>query len=138
MANNQVVFKYLNSKNVYLDEKEFDFQFDSHPDKTSMLVLSDTLSFFNISNGAIGVGFDKIDNLPDSFMVKLNDNEKGLNYLAFVEKKSGKYELFDELTKSGVIADWREPNVIRIAPAPLYNSYEDCFRFGELLENAIQ
>ena len=46
--------------------------------------------------------------------------------------------LFDELTKSGVIADWREPNVIRIAPAPLYNSYEDCFRFGELLENAIQ
>jgi kynureninase len=46
--------------------------------------------------------------------------------------------LFDELTKLGVIADWREPNVIRIAPAPLYNSYEDCFRFGECLENAIQ
>ena len=46
--------------------------------------------------------------------------------------------LFDELTKLGVIADWREPNVIRIAPAPLYNSFEDCFRFGVCLENAIQ
>jgi kynureninase len=47
-------------------------------------------------------------------------------------------KLFDELTELGVIADWREPNVIRIAPAPLYNSYEDCFWFGVHLENAIQ
>ena len=46
--------------------------------------------------------------------------------------------LFDALTELGVIADWREPNVIRIAPAPLYNSYEDCFRFGKHLEAAIQ
>lgn len=47
-------------------------------------------------------------------------------------------KLFDELTELGVIADWREPNVIRIAPAPLYNSYEDCYWFGVHLENAIQ
>lgn len=46
--------------------------------------------------------------------------------------------LFDALTDQGVIADWREPNVIRIAPAPLYNSFEDCFRFGQCLEAAIQ
>ena len=46
--------------------------------------------------------------------------------------------LFDALTELGVVADWREPNVIRIAPAPLYNSYEDCFRFGKHLEAAIQ
>lgn len=46
--------------------------------------------------------------------------------------------LFDALSKQGVIADWREPNVIRIAPAPLYNSFEDCYRFGQYLENAIQ
>lgn len=45
--------------------------------------------------------------------------------------------LFDELTQLGVIADWREPNVIRIAPAPLYNSFEDCYRFGKCLELAI-
>jgi kynureninase len=45
--------------------------------------------------------------------------------------------LFDTITKLGVIADWREPNVIRIAPVPLYNSFEDCYRFCEALEKAI-
>lgn len=46
--------------------------------------------------------------------------------------------LFDALSDQGVIADWREPNVIRIAPVPLYNSFEDCYRFGQCLQNAIQ
>ena len=45
--------------------------------------------------------------------------------------------LFDELTNQGVIADWREPNVIRVAPAPLYNSFEDVYYFGQILEKAI-
>jgi kynureninase len=45
--------------------------------------------------------------------------------------------LFDTITKLGVIADWREPNVIRIAPVPLYNSFEDCYRFYEALEKAM-
>lgn len=45
--------------------------------------------------------------------------------------------LFDAITKEGVIADWREPNVIRIAPVPLYNSFEDVYRFGAILEKAI-
>ncbi len=57
-----------------------------------------------------------------------------LSILAHGQGKS----LFDALTKQGVIADWREPNVIRIAPAPLYNSFEDCYRFGQCLERAIQ
>lgn len=46
-------------------------------------------------------------------------------------------DLFDAMAKEGVVADWREPNVIRIAPVPLYNSYEDVFRFGEILKNSI-
>ncbi len=46
--------------------------------------------------------------------------------------------LFDAISRAGVIADWREPNVIRIAPVPLYNSYEDCFRFGEILKGSIR
>jgi kynureninase len=54
-------------------------------------------------------------------------------------------ELFDALTRDGVVADWREPDqegreegVIRVAPVPLYNSYEDVWRFGQVLGKALQ
>ena len=46
--------------------------------------------------------------------------------------------LFDYLMGQGVIPDWREPNVIRLAPVPLYNSFEDMFRFGTILKEGIQ
>ncbi|MDO7850783.1 kynureninase [Hymenobacter convexus] len=46
-------------------------------------------------------------------------------------------ELFDFLAKQGIIADWREPNVIRLAPVPLYNSFEDVDRVGEALTQWI-
>ncbi len=39
--------------------------------------------------------------------------------------------LFDHLMSHGVIGDWREPDVIRISPAPLYNNRADCLRFAE-------
>jgi len=45
--------------------------------------------------------------------------------------------LFDYLMKNGVITDWREPNVIRLAPAPFYCSFEDMYRFGQILKNGI-
>lgn len=45
--------------------------------------------------------------------------------------------LFDYLMKNGVITDWREPNVIRLAPAPFYCSYEDMFEFGQILKQGI-
>ena len=34
----------------------------------------------------------------------------------------------------GVIADFREPNILRAAPVPMYNSYEDVYRFVEIME----
>lgn len=45
--------------------------------------------------------------------------------------------LFDYLMKNGVVTDWREPNVIRLAPAPFYCSYEDMYRFGQILKQGI-
>ncbi|MFN6038286.1 MAG: kynureninase [Bacteroidota bacterium] len=47
-------------------------------------------------------------------------------------------ELYSKLIEDGVIVDWREPNVIRMAPVPLYNSFYDIFRFGEILKNILQ
>ena len=41
--------------------------------------------------------------------------------------------LYDDLAANGVVADWREPNVIRLAPTPIYNSFEDVWRLGQLL-----
>ncbi|MCZ4408555.1 kynureninase [Cryomorphaceae bacterium 1068] len=45
-------------------------------------------------------------------------------------------ELFNFLQDRGVFADWREPNVIRIAPVPLYNSFSDALEFGKILSSA--
>ncbi|OAB25085.1 Kynureninase [Flavobacterium fryxellicola] len=45
--------------------------------------------------------------------------------------------LFDYLMKNGVITDWREPNVIRLAPVPLYTSYTDMYEFGQILKTGI-
>ncbi|RMG70284.1 MAG: kynureninase [Bacteroidetes bacterium] len=44
--------------------------------------------------------------------------------------------LFDYLSRHGVICDWREPNVIRVAPTPFYNSFEDVWRLVDLLVQA--
>tara|TARA_B110000037_G_scaffold70268_2_gene84928 strand:+ start:13528 stop:14805 length:1278 start_codon:yes stop_codon:yes gene_type:complete len=65
-----------------------------------------------------------------------NPKERG-SQLSILAHGLGK-SLFDKLAESGVIADWREPNVIRIAPVPMYNSFEDCFTFGETLSSATQ
>ena len=45
--------------------------------------------------------------------------------------------VFDGLCERNVTGDWREPDVIRIAPAPLYNSFSDAFEFAERLENVL-
>lgn len=56
--------------------------------------------------------------------------------LSVVAHGRGK-DLFNKLTEAGVISDWREPNVIRCAPVPLYNSFEDVFTFGEILKSSL-
>ena len=45
--------------------------------------------------------------------------------------------LFDHLMAHGVVVDWREPAVIRMAPVPLYNSFEDMVRFSHVLETGL-
>jgi len=65
-----------------------------------------------------------------------NSSERGCQ-LSLIVPKEGK-KLFDFLTENGVIGDWREPDVIRIAPVPLYNSFMDIFKFYQLLQNYVK
>ena len=64
-----------------------------------------------------------------------NPNERGCQ-LSIRVKNSDK-NLYKEITKRGVIADWREPDVIRVAPVPLYNSFSDVWKFVEILKNCL-
>ena len=54
-----------------------------------------------------------------------------------ISVKNGNKDLFNEITKRGVIADWREPDVIRVAPVPLYNSYLDVYNFYKVLKEIL-
>ena len=45
--------------------------------------------------------------------------------------------LLDKMMANGILPDWREPNVIRCAPVPMYNSFEDVYRFGQILDTLL-
>jgi kynureninase len=51
--------------------------------------------------------------------------------------KEGGRRIFKALTRKGVVADWREPSVIRVAPVPLYNTFEEVWHFADILGRAL-
>jgi len=65
-----------------------------------------------------------------------NQEERGCQLSVYLHGQGR--ELFEYLMKNGVITDWREPNVIRLAPAPFYCSFEDMYEFGQILKRGIQ
>ena len=62
-------------------------------------------------------------------------NKKHRGCQLSIQTINGGKKLFDKITKTGVIADWREPDVIRVAPVPLYNKFEEVYRFAQLLNS---
>ena len=64
-----------------------------------------------------------------------NQDERGCQLSVFFHGEGR--SLFEYLMKNGVVTDWREPNVIRFAPVPLYCSFEDMYRFGQILKKGI-
>lgn len=77
----------------------------------------------------------EIDKEVDSSFEIITPKERGTQLSVFLHGE-GK-PLFDYLMRNGVITDWREPNVIRLAPTPFYCSYEDMYRFGQILKDGI-
>jgi kynureninase len=71
-----------------------------------------------------------------SIITPNNPNERGCQ-LSICVGNGGK-KLFDALTTRGVWGDWREPDVIRIAPVPLYNSFTDVWKFVEILKDCLK
>ncbi len=78
----------------------------------------------------------EVDAVVESTFEIITPKDRGcqLSVLLHGEGKS----LFNYLMENGVVIDWREPNVIRLAPAPFYCSYEDMYRFGQILRKGIQ
>ena len=76
-----------------------------------------------------------LENIESDRISIITPQERGCQIS--IRVKNGNKALFDKLTDNGVIADWREPDVIRIAPVPLYNSYSDVYSFYEILAEIL-
>lgn len=72
-------------------------------------------------------------NLPLQIITPSAPHERGCQ-LSLLTPHYGK-ELFEYLVTQGILGDWREPNVIRMAPVPLYNTFEEVWRVGQALSS---
>ena len=79
---------------------------------------------------------DKLDNEQISIITPRELSRRGSQLS--IQVKNANKEIFNQITEDGVIADWREPDVIRVSPIPLYNSYEDVYQFVEILKKRIK
>ncbi len=73
----------------------------------------------------------------DHFHVITPDNPTERGCQLSISIDHGGKKIFEAIAREGVIADWREPQVIRIAPAPLYNTFEEVYRFAVLFSKAL-
>lgn len=79
---------------------------------------------------------DEMQNESINVITPRNPEERGCQLS--IQVKNADKNLHTKLTEAGVISDWREPDVIRVAPAPLYNSFEDVYRFSEKLKDVLK
>lgn len=78
---------------------------------------------------------DGLNNNSINIITPRNKEERGCQLS--IQVKNADKTLHTKLTQAGVISDWREPDVIRVAPAPLYNSFEDVFQFVQRLKGVL-
>ncbi len=103
-------------------------------DKTSMeelrtksVMLTGYLEFLLLQDSVISEHI--------AILTPSDPEERGCQLSVFIDE-NGK-AIFDGLIDAGVILDWREPNVIRVAPTPLYNSFADVWRFCDTFKQFV-
>jgi len=119
----------------------------SNPPILSMAAIKASLDMFN------DVGFDKLLEKSKKltgyfeFLLKTlgedtikiitpsHPDERGCQLS--IQVKNADKTLHNKLTEVGIISDWREPDVIRCAPVPLYNTFEDVYRLVEQLKHIL-
>jgi len=79
---------------------------------------------------------DELNNDNINIITPRNKAERGCQLS--IQVKTADKALHTKLTEAGVISDWREPDVIRVAPTPLYNSFKDVWEFVERLKQVLQ
>ncbi|MGB9152610.1 MAG: kynureninase [Alphaproteobacteria bacterium] len=78
---------------------------------------------------------DEINNGEIQFLTPRDPAQRGCQISLLVPEHGRR--IFDALQKAGVICDWREPDCIRLAPVPLYNSFMDVYRFVEIFAEQL-
>lgn len=84
------IYQYLERERISIDVNEFETQIQGHPEYPSLLSIIDTLSFFNIENGAFQVDLSQIEFLPNRFLTILQDESMDSQYY-LIERKKGYY-----------------------------------------------
>ena len=119
----------------------------STPPVLSMAAIKASLEIFEeagfdnlVEKSRLLTGFAEflINEIPTdmiSIITPTNPEERGCQLS--IKVHGVEKSLFYNLLAQGVVADWREPDVIRVAPTPLYNSFEDVFRLVEILKRLI-
>lgn len=83
--------------------------------------------------------FEFLINQIDTDRIKIitpsNPKERGCQLS--IQVKNADKSLHHKLTENNIVTDWREPDVIRCAPVPMYNSFEDVFRMVEILKGLL-
>jgi kynureninase len=74
--------------------------------------------------------------IPLEIITPLDPRERGCQ-LSVVFPNQDR-SIVNRLAARGIIVDWREPNVIRLAPVPMYNTFEDIYLLGEALADLLQ
>ncbi len=76
-----------------------------------------------------------LNNKDIKIITPTNPEERGCQLS--IQVNNADKGLHDKLTKAGVMSDWREPDVIRCAPVPLYNSFKDVYNMVEKLKGIL-